>query len=122
MVGGKGYSVNVNLDPGKKAAVVALLDHLTSVAVTTRFAVELGILPAVKDAYQEPRVARDELLLASLEQIRVGRRMPIVPEMRVIWDAMRPHMQAVMNDSKTPEAAARDMQAEAVLKIEAMKR
>jgi maltose-binding protein MalE len=122
MVGGKGYSVNVNLDKGKQATVRELLDHLTSVPVTRRFAMELGILPAVTAAYQDPAVAGDSLLLASLEQIKVGRRMPVAPEMRVIWDAMRPHMQAVMNGSQTPEEAAREMQAEAVQKIEAMKR
>ena len=33
--------------------------------------------------------------------------MPVVPEMRVIWDAMRPDMQNVMNGVKTPAEAAR---------------
>jgi arabinogalactan oligomer/maltooligosaccharide transport system substrate-binding protein/arabinogalactan oligomer/maltooligosaccharide transport system permease protein len=42
--------------------------------------------------------------------------------MRVIWDAIRPNLQAVMNGSKTPEGAAKDMQGEAIQKIQAMKR
>jgi arabinogalactan oligomer/maltooligosaccharide transport system permease protein len=122
MIGSKGYSVNVNLPAAKEAAVRELLDHLTSADVSARFGVELGILPSVEAAYQRPEIRDNEILLASLEQWKVGRRMPVVPEMRVIWDAMRPNMQAMMNGSKTPEAAARDMQAEAVRKIESMKR
>ena len=48
--------------------------------------------------------------------------MPVVPEMRVLWDVMRPGMQAVMNGSKTPETAAKEMQASAVQQIAGMKR
>ena len=47
--------------------------------------------------------------------------MPVVPEMRVIWDVMRPGMQAVMNGSQTPAAAAKEMQAQAVQQIAGMK-
>ncbi len=122
MIGSKGYSVNVNLPAAKEAVVKELLDHLTSADISSRYGVELGILPSIQAAYDRPEIRGNETLLASLEQWKVGRRMPVVPEMRVIWDAMRPNMQAVMNGSKTPEAAARDMQADAVEKIESMKR
>jgi arabinogalactan oligomer/maltooligosaccharide transport system permease protein len=122
MIGSKGYSVNVNLPAAKEAAVKDLLDYLTSADISARYGVELGILPSIQAAYDRPEIRGNETLLASLEQWKVGRRMPVVPEMRVIWDAMRPNMQAVMNGSKTPEAAARDMQADAVEKIESMKR
>ena len=44
-----------------------------------------------------------------------------IPEMRAIWDAMRPHLQNVMNGESSPEEAARAMQEEAVRKIAEMK-
>ena len=51
-----------------------------------------------------------------------GRRMPVAPEMRVLWDVMRPGLQQVMNGSRTPEAAATQMQADAVQQIAGMKK
>ncbi len=122
MIGTKGYSVNVNLDKSKEATVKDLLAYLSSEKVTARFATELGILPSVKEAYDLPEIKNDAILQASLEQWKVGRRMPVVPEMRAIWDAMRPNMQSVMNGSKSPGDAARDMQKDALDKIEAMNR
>ena len=46
--------------------------------------------------------------------------MPVVPEMRAVWDAMRPHVQAVMAGSESPEVAAQKMQALAEKKIREM--
>jgi len=40
----------------------------------------------------------------------VGTPMPTVSEMRCNWDAMKPEMQAVLADQKTPEDAAAAMQ------------
>lgn len=122
MVGSKGYSINVNVPPAKLPAVLDLLEFLTSTEATVRFAKELGTLPSVKEAYEDPALHDNEIIQASRSQLEVGRRMPVVAEMRVIWDAMRPNLQAVMNGSKTPERAARDMQGEAVQKIRAMSR
>jgi len=122
MIGTKGYSVNVNLDKSKEGAIRDLLHYLTSEKVTARFATELAILPSVRAAYDLPGIKNDALLQASLEQWKVGRRMPVVPEMRAIWDAMRPQMQSVMNGSKSPEDAARDMQKDALDKIADMNR
>jgi arabinogalactan oligomer/maltooligosaccharide transport system substrate-binding protein len=44
----------------------------------------------------------------------------VVPELRAIWDAMRPSYQAVLGGAKTPRQAARDMQALALRKIAEM--
>ena len=46
--------------------------------------------------------------------------MPVVPELRAIWDAMRPAYQAVLGGASTPEEAARDMQGLALRKIKEM--
>jgi arabinogalactan oligomer/maltooligosaccharide transport system substrate-binding protein len=52
-------------------------------------------------------------LLASMEQIEHGRPIPIVPQMRQIWDGMRGPYQLVMNGAITAQEAARLMQREA---------
>ncbi len=120
MIGSKGYSVNASLESGKVEAVKDLLDHLTSPAITARFAKELGVLPSTRAAFEDPELRENDILAASRRQWEVGRRMPVVHEMRAIWDAMRPNMQAVLNGSKTPEEASRDMQKDAVRNIATM--
>ena len=46
--------------------------------------------------------------------------MPVNPELRAIWDAMRPSYQAVLAGTMSPEKAAEEMQKEAEKKIEEM--
>ena len=83
---------------------------------------ELGVLPSHKDAYRDSTLVQDPYLAVSIVAIGKGRRMPVVPEMRVIWDAMRPEMQNVMNGVKTPAQAATDMQKAALEQIANMKK
>lgn len=119
MAAAKGYSVNVNVPPDRKGAVVNLLLYLTSPDVEADFA-DLLILPSRLEALDSPEVMRNPLLAASRAAYDAGRRMPVVPEMRAIWDAMRPIQQAVMNGTIAPDAAATQMQRDAKVKIAAM--
>lgn len=121
MVGSKGYSVNARIRDDKLPAVLDLLYYLTSARITADYA-QLLILPSRKEALDGPQVEDEPLLAASREQYDVGRRMPVVPEMRAVWDAMRPAMQLVMNGKLDPARAATQMQREAVSKIASMKR
>jgi arabinogalactan oligomer/maltooligosaccharide transport system substrate-binding protein len=52
--------------------------------------------------------------------MEVCRPMPVRPELRPIWDAMRPPYQSVLGGSMTPQEAAKEMQALAVKKIKEM--
>ena len=65
------------------------------------------------------RALREEV--ASRAQLEKGRLMPVMPEIRAIWDAMRPFYQSVMNGEQSPEDAARAMQARAAEMIEVMR-
>lgn len=121
MVASKGYSINVNVPKEKLPLVIELVTFLTSPEAQLRQASELGILPSHRDAYADASIAGDATLQASQAAFEKGRRMPVVPEMRVIWDVMRPELQNVMNGAKTPEQAARDMQANALQQIAAMR-
>jgi arabinogalactan oligomer/maltooligosaccharide transport system substrate-binding protein len=73
----------------------------------------LNRLPGLKAALSEPILTSDPILSGSADQMVVGTPMPAVPEMRCNWDSMKPEMQAVLADSKSPEDAAAAMQAAA---------
>jgi maltose-binding protein MalE len=122
MTATKCYAVNRYLDERTAACTRALLEFMTSARVQIDLAVAMGVLPADLEARASPEVAVNPLQAASLDQIEKGRLMPIVPEMRAVWDAMRPEYQGVMNGEITAGEAARAMQERAVRAIEEMKR
>ena len=78
----------------------------------------LNTMPTRTVLYDDPFIKNDDILINSQKQIDRGRPMPVVPELRAIWDAMRPSYQAVLGGSETPEQAAEDMQTLALKKIE----
>lgn len=121
MAASKGYSINKNVPAAKRDEVVDLMTYLTSTEAETRMAVELGILPSTRNAYADSAIANDPTLKISRRAFDLGRRMPVVPEMRVLWDVMRPGLQNVMNGAKTPAEAAKQMQDAAVQQIAGMK-
>ena len=59
-------------------------------------------------------IKNDELQKASIATIQHTTPMPIVAEMRAVWDAMRPELEAVLYQDKAPADAAKDMQQRAV--------
>lgn len=122
MVSSKGYSISVNVKDEKLAAVKELLAYLTSEQVQREIVTELLILPAISSLYRDEALTSNPILRGSMEQARLGRRMPDVPEMRAIWDAMRPSYQSAMSGRLEPEKAAAEMQEMAVRKIAEMKR
>jgi maltose-binding protein MalE len=65
-------------------------------------------------------VRNNEILRNSQIQIDHGRAMPVSPDLRAIWDAMRPSYQAVLAGTKTAEQAAHDMQELALQRIAEM--
>ncbi|MDX2127827.1 MAG: extracellular solute-binding protein [Chloroherpetonaceae bacterium] len=121
MVSPRGYSININTRGEKLRATVDLLKFLCSPEVELEFTKAVGTIPSRKEAYAQMASFADDNLRGSMDQILVGRAMPVVSEMRVIWDSMRPSYQAVLNGSKTPEQAAKEMQELAQKLIKEMK-
>jgi len=121
MTAAKCYSVNRYLDPRTRDCTLALLRWLTGPEVQADLARELAVLPADMAVRRRTDLLDDPLLAASREQLDKGRLMPIVPEMRAVWDAMRPAYQSCLNGELTPEAAARRMQRRAVTMIARMR-
>ena len=121
MTASKGYSINVNVKAEQLPAVIELITYLTSPEAELRDATTLGILPSHRDAWNDATIQNDPTLRMSQEGYALGRRMPVRPEMRVIWDTMRPGLQKVMNGSSASAAAATEMQQASVQQIAGMK-
>lgn len=81
---------------------------------------QLARLPVLKEALGSTLITKDPILVGSADQMSVGVPMPTVAEMRPVWDAMKPEMQAVLAGTKTPEAAAEAMQKAAEAGIKAL--
>ena len=120
MVAIKGYSINVNVDESKMPYVIELFKYLVSPEVQLEHTKVLGTIPTHKKALESEIVKGDPLIQASISQMEVGRQMPVVPELRAIWDAMRPYYQAVLGGTISSEEAAEKMQQLAIKKIEEM--
>jgi maltose-binding protein MalE len=121
MVSSKGYSISVNVPAKRLPLVKELLAFLTSEAVQRDIVTELLILPSRKELFDDKSLLENKVIKGSMEQAKLGRPMPDVPEMRAIWDAIRPFYQSVLGGQLEPEEAARQMQERAVKKIEEMK-
>jgi maltose-binding protein MalE len=120
MISPKGYSINANVPAGKLPLLVEFLKFINRPDLQLQTAKLLNTMPTRTVLYDDPFVKNDELLINSALQIAYGRPMPVVPELRAIWDAMRPSYQAVLGGSKSPEQAAADMQELALRKIAEM--
>jgi maltose-binding protein MalE len=118
MISPLGYSLNVNLKGEQLKMAVELLLFLTSPEVELVFTEVTASIPSRKEAFQSPIVKENKLLQQSLYQLMVGRAMPVVTELRWIWDAMRPSYQAIFTGEKTSEQAAESMQNLALKLIE----
>ncbi len=110
MTSPKGFSMNVNVPETKVALIVGVMEYLLSAENQFETANTLNTAPTRKALYTRPEIMANEILKNSLLQIRRGRSMPVVPEMRAVWDAVRPSYQAVMGGAKSPQQAAHDMQ------------
>lgn len=120
MVSPKGFSLNANVIPEKRPLVIELLKFLMDPERQIETTRELRTMPTRREAVESPFVQGDEILKNSAVQILQGRPMPVVPELRAIWDSMRPGYQAVLGGALSPERAASEMQALALAKIREM--
>lgn len=120
MVSPKGFSLNVNITPEKKRWAVELIRYLMAEENQLEATRELYTMPTHRDVQQSAFVRDNEILRNSRLQIDHGRPMPVVPELRAIWDAMRPAYQSVLAGTMTAEQAGKEMQALALRRIKEM--
>ena len=120
MVSPIGYSINASIPSWKIPEVVKLIKFLMSRDIQREFTARFNTIPTRTELYDDPVVQGMTIVKQSEYQMEVGKPMPIVPELRAIWDAMRPSYQAVLGGTETPEQAAQEMQRSAVQKIKEM--
>ncbi|RMF58287.1 MAG: extracellular solute-binding protein [Calditrichaeota bacterium] len=105
-----GYMLNVNASGERLKIAIELIRFLTSPRVELEFADRFNLIPSRKDLMYHPELMKRELYRQALDQLMVGKPMPVVTELRWIWDAMRPAYQGIFNGEYTPVEAAREMQ------------
>ncbi|MBN2088296.1 extracellular solute-binding protein [candidate division KSB1 bacterium] len=109
-----GYSLNVNLKGEELQLAIKLLKFLTEPAQQLAYTRQFGSIPTRKEAWRDSTVTADPILQQSIYQLEVGKPMPVVTELRWIWDAMRPAYQAIFTNDITPVQAAEKMQQDAL--------
>ena len=120
MVAPRGYSLNVNADSRQATAAMDLVRYLTSEEVQRKYMARLKTLPSRKALLAQAESSSDGTLQASAQQRKQGIAMPVDAELRGVWEAMRPHYQALLNGSVSPEEAAATMQSDAEQNIQRM--
>lgn len=102
-----------SLSGDKLEAVKRFIDFATNEENQLDMVKKLSRLPALESALQNDLITKDPILAGSAEQMQYGTPMPVVVEMRCIWDSAKPEMQAVLADQETAENAAPKMQSSA---------
>jgi arabinogalactan oligomer/maltooligosaccharide transport system permease protein len=116
----KGYYLNRSVSGEKLEAVRTFLRFILAPESQVIFSERLKTIPSQLAAQNDPRVLSDPFIRISIEQVRLGVPSPLIPEMRAVWDAMRPPYQSVLGGNLTPVAAAKEQQRLALQKIREM--
>ncbi|MFZ5516119.1 MAG: extracellular solute-binding protein [Candidatus Zhuqueibacterota bacterium] len=111
LVSSMGYSVNINVKDEKLAIATELVEFLTSDSMQLTFSRAMGTVPSRKAAFSDTLITRNQIVQSSIDQMQVARVMPVVTELRWIWDAMRPSYQSIFTGGMNPKQAAEAMQA-----------
>jgi arabinogalactan oligomer/maltooligosaccharide transport system permease protein len=122
MIAPKGYSLNANTQGEAAEAAMDFVRYMASDEVQRRLVQKLRMLPGRRSAWNDPLFESDPTLASSRSQLENGRLMPVATELRAVWDGMRPSYQALLGGTMTPEAAAAQMQRDAISKIDLMHR
>lgn len=117
----KGFSINSNVTDEQLKNIKLLLEFLLAPEQQLQTAKEIKTFPTRKELYGREELLTDPILVNSKRQIELGTPMPIITEMRAIWDAIRPVYQAVLSGTISPERGAEQMQNNALIKITELK-
>ena len=99
----KGYCISANtknLDLAKK-----FVDFMTSADAQIKLVPAHNQIPTVPAAMTAPVVTNNVLLAAQTEAVKYGVAMPIVPQMRACWDALKAVQADVFSNMIKPEEA-----------------
>jgi arabinogalactan oligomer/maltooligosaccharide transport system substrate-binding protein len=100
----------VSLKGNQLEAVKKLVNYFISDDVQLSWVKSDKRLPSVAKLYSDKLITDDAILKGSAADLANGTGMPPQAEMRCVWDAMKPNLEAVMANSMTPADAAAAMQ------------
>ena len=120
MVSPKGYSLSVAAQGQRAENAMHLIRFLTGEQTQTVFLEQQKIIPSRMALREHPLLKQDPTLITSFALTQNCRLMPIVTEMRAVWDAMRPPYQSLMSGNIAAAKATRQMQRGAERKIDAL--
>ena len=109
---GKYLLVSAQVTDEQLDAIERFIAFVTSEAIQTELFQTFSRLPARRSVLDSDAVQSDPLLSDAARALAAGVPQPSVPEMRAVWDAIKPEFNAVL-------AAATAMQASALAAIEA---
>ncbi|MBE2180778.1 MAG: extracellular solute-binding protein [Chthoniobacterales bacterium] len=113
IIAAKGYSLCVNTPEAKFPMVRRLLAYLTGEEMQLAMAERLFTIPTLHTALAAPAFTDNPVLQLAREQAKHSVPMPIIPQLRYIWDGIRGPYRRVMTGSLTAAEGARLMQKEA---------
>ena len=116
-IGSKAYSLNANTKGEEKALALDLVKFLTSADAQIRYAKKLSALPSRISVREMPEIKADPLERDSIAILAKGITMPVVPELRAVWDALRAPYQSLLGGDISPPAAAARAQERALAQI-----
>ncbi|MFA6029579.1 MAG: extracellular solute-binding protein [Elusimicrobiota bacterium] len=120
MVSGKYFMLSSKLEGEKLELVRRFVEFMVSEKSQIAQVKALKRLPALSRAAHAKVIMDNPVLRASMDQLLVGKPMPMATEMRAVWDAMRPVYGRTVSGQIAPDAAAALMQKEAAAKIAEM--
>lgn len=117
----KGYVVSASVkDQAKKDAVKKFLEFVNSKDSQLKMVDAHQQLPTNLEAMKDSKVTGNALISGQKDPLSKAIPMPIVPQMRAIWDAIKPVQQEVLSGKTAPADAAAKMQQKAEEGIKAL--
>jgi len=117
----KGYTVSEGVkDADKLAAVKAFLIFVNSKDAQLKMVDAHQQTPTNLEAMKDAKITGNVLIAGQKDQLAVATPMPIITQMRAIWDAIKPVQQDVLSGKTKPEAAGAIMQKKAEEGIKAL--
>lgn len=118
----KGYTISQTAvkDDNKKEAVRRFVEFMTNKESQLKMSASHAQAPSLKTALADKQVTGNPMIAGQSEQLKYGVPMPIITEMRAIWDAMKPVQQEVYAGKVKPEEAPAKIQKRAEDGIKAL--
>lgn len=110
MISGSGYIMISELSESEQIAALKFIKFMTSKEAQKVLVEKHKLLPTNKSIYNLPIIREDQILSGLAKQLRNSKAMPIIPEMKAVWDAIAPVLESVMAGDLNPAKGAAQMQ------------